>query len=1049
MAKVREVPSSSVYHQIFDAEVQLVRSLTKARRKASTRSRSLPRSLSCIPNQPALTAEGRVQSIDNLRNIDFSKLSENEHEAAVREVRDLPQTLVQRKTASNIVQRLNLRYSERHNEVLVQFGEDLSHISMDVEVELRQAGHSLMASLAEKEGDIEGVLAIMVREKHLENWTFQDFRVLWERVAQSWEAYRARIRETTQLFAQLEEMRAMRLVNQCLLANRWALARLTLQLLEGAVCGEARNHGCWQDHLTTWRDAHLWTALTSCRVYITAQPKQLLFENSELESMISQLNFLVEHRVKLVRDLMKMNPPEFSIALVSSWHSSIEEVNAVIDNLHTSLVSKMRVNCDELNFRCQEEMKRHQESLQALGVCDETKAQEIFVREFSPLAQAKQISAEQAVESTKCWLQAAENRAVEYVKYLRKIADGAAALWQVLLNNAAFCEEKLQESWHVCQKSHESLQQKKEAIFQTLLKRLRQESSEKALNVALQKVCSLLSDTKAAHEAFHRKQEAILPLAAKERIDHCKALCKYFGLKVKSQQELNSGQENPEEMEQQDSFTTSIKNTFYFPPNEGRALRKRLAETLCSGFLDAPSPSSIFPTKVLPAACVCLPYLDNAGIPEGIIITTECGFCQAFCEAVDVYCKNAEDEMCMLIEKHLQELRAEVSLQIQVNESRKAQIESETYNVRLGELVEHRRRLHLHCTTVQNGMVQLRTGHHALINEYDVHAEDLQKLLASFEAPLVEVCQMERFSKVIASLHADLDKHRESVRSIMPRFLQQRDSTMAQMMESNKRFIGSLRLFSNGENFSQEEVESSQKRLDKLEHKMVMDATSLVAKMSSTEAKWLERVTEQASKFEQRFKNHAVGVCFVECIQRQLRSTWIRVKAEVLKSETQSRDLASALEAFKQKFHVFLDPDTGSQEVVSDSLWLCLQDILKKAQIRAQYLDCFQTNHKVSATLDMDPHSTQPLHVSLHGAQPLTRHSTEHHSSTENYADPDVPLDQNILGKSRDIFDAGKVGEQTSGEVAVHSGQHMCIVNQWSSNCTIGKYLLYSHVFFQ
>uniref|UniRef100_UPI00358E3DE4 coiled-coil domain-containing protein 180-like n=1 Tax=Myxine glutinosa TaxID=7769 RepID=UPI00358E3DE4 len=264
--------------------------------------------------------------------------------------------------------------------------------ALDVEVELRQAGHSLMASLAEKEGEIQGVVANFVGEKHLEYWTFQDFRVLWERVAQGWEAYRAQIRETTQLFAQLEEMRATRiskafgecvqrlvkasfltpreiwifmdneamLVNQCLLANRWALARLTLQLLEGAICGEARNHGCWQDHFITWRDAHIQTAITSSRAYIMAQPKKLLSENSELESLISQLNFLVEHRVQLIRDLMKMNPPEFSKALVSSWHSSIEEVNAMIDNLHTSLVSKMRVNCDDLNFSCQKEMKRQQ-----------------------------------------------------------------------------------------------------------------------------------------------------------------------------------------------------------------------------------------------------------------------------------------------------------------------------------------------------------------------------------------------------------------------------------------------------------------------------------------------------------------------------------------------------------------------------------------------------------------------------------------------------------------------------------------------------------------
>uniref|UniRef100_UPI00358FBA1B coiled-coil domain-containing protein 180-like n=1 Tax=Myxine glutinosa TaxID=7769 RepID=UPI00358FBA1B len=141
---------------------------------------------------------------------------------------------------------------------------------------------------------------------------------------------------------------------------------------------------------------------------------------------------------------------------------------------------------------------------------------------------------------------------------------------------------------------------------------------------------------------------------------------------------------------------------------------------------------------------------------------------------------------------------------------------------------------------------------------------------------------------------------------------------------------------------------------------------------------------------------------------------------EVLKSETQSRDLVSALEVFEQKFDVFTDPDTGSQEVVSDSLWLCLKDILKKAQIRAQYLDCLQTNHKVSATLAIEPRSTQPL--PLDEAQPPNPHSSPHHGCTDKCVDPGVSLDQNILGKSRTKFDAEKVGMQTSGEAAVHSG---------------------------
>ncbi len=134
-----------------------------------------------------------------------------------------------------------------------------------------------------------------------------------------------------------------------------------------------------------------------------------------------------------------------------------------------------------------------------------------------------------------------------------------------------------------------------------------------------------------------------------------------------------------------------------------------------------------------------------------------------------------------------------------------------------------------------------------------------------------------------------------------------------------------FRLFSDGGNFSPEEVEDYKKRLEKASQKIDSAEGAIMADLEGMESKKLEQATKITADFEERyhheavamlwsiflfpcklrplhketvvfrFKHHMIDLVFVEKVARTLTNIQVKVKTEVADSNTQSQRLSHSL----------------------------------------------------------------------------------------------------------------------------------------------------------
>ncbi|XP_078083675.1 coiled-coil domain-containing protein 180-like [Mustelus asterias] len=149
MGEVRVVPSGKVYRQIFDAEVQLVRTLGETRKKSQHHgipfgSRGIPiiQNLDAPTGQvishrqrlwmEGLLNDGVTENPVLHRNAALSAIKPKEVvelSNAVMEVKGLPDVVVPAKIGSSIIQELTTGKQQKHKAAVMKLEEELATIS--------------------------------------------------------------------------------------------------------------------------------------------------------------------------------------------------------------------------------------------------------------------------------------------------------------------------------------------------------------------------------------------------------------------------------------------------------------------------------------------------------------------------------------------------------------------------------------------------------------------------------------------------------------------------------------------------------------------------------------------------------------------------------------------------------------------------------------------------------------------------------------------------------------------------------------------------------
>ncbi|KAF7642671.1 hypothetical protein LDENG_00253350 [Lucifuga dentata] len=512
MAESREVPSGNVYRQLFDAQVQLSRSLL-ARQRALRNT-----CLSAQDSNSHSSTSSRVLSFSSSRGQQLSG------DSITDDVITLPDTVVVQGTSDDVIKWLTGNRQKKHNDALEELNAELTILSQHCESQIRKVCLHLVSCLDEVDLRFDALKARMDHVEALEHLSQQEVYGLWEEVEQEVKQRKSSIRELDNKLTEQEAERSDRLrallkkhchllekigfmsssdlhslihnevtmINQALLANRRSKAHLMLHLLEENLHREALLHLHWEDWLSCWRRRRVNQVIGRFREVMSREEAELVPVHQTVDQMRRVQREMTQQRCDIIYKLCSLIPPTCSTHLVSDWFNQLTDINEKIDCLHVDSMHQLRCCYEHCWQDHLAEMERCREVLSALELSEE-EVQDIVSSQLLPLIGQCQSQAEDRLAELDASFDSLADGALSISSHVLVLMRGAALLWEMHSRCVERREEELERQLDDLRQTQEQEVQRKKVQLD-VLHGLRQESSEEALKRCLEKTIGCLQE---------------------------------------------------------------------------------------------------------------------------------------------------------------------------------------------------------------------------------------------------------------------------------------------------------------------------------------------------------------------------------------------------------------------------------------------------------------------------------------------------------------------------------------------------------------------------
>ncbi|XP_067868354.1 coiled-coil domain-containing protein 180 isoform X2 [Heterodontus francisci] len=582
MGEIRVVPSGKVYRQIFDAEVQLVRTLGETRRKSLHH--GVPFDSGRIPIVRNLdTPVGQIFShrqrtwMEGLLN---DGLTENpvlhrdavltaikpkevvELNNAVREVKGLPDVVVPAKIGSGIIQLLADSKQQKHETAVMNLEEELATISRDLEMRFTEAAEHLLQEMEESHQSIQEQWAKIENSTDISTLKFESLQELWEAIVKQSLQMRELIKQLDRSYKEYEKERVKRitaafkdclkdlekiaylpsgdiyrfidkeamLVNQALLANHRAMNKLYVNLMEADLMHEMSERKKRNVKVQELNAVKKNDILQKFKGFLAKDWNAGLATEKDL--LLKEQQKLNNKRIRRLEDITDMKPLDFNKASLSAWYDSIRALNMEMDSLHIQYMGKLEAYYEKLYQEWMSEIDRCKEALVSLEVCTKEEATQLMVSDFLPIVGDLQRLFENELSTVDKHMEILAQQMDFQCKEIYHFCKEATQLWEEHQVNLTDQKHQLKEQLDECRKKHDKINQAREANLDLLIDQLRQRNTAVELKSDLKKAICLLDGIKKGYESFYKKQLKIVnnyPSMLEKELDRFSAaISKYF-----------------------------------------------------------------------------------------------------------------------------------------------------------------------------------------------------------------------------------------------------------------------------------------------------------------------------------------------------------------------------------------------------------------------------------------------------------------------------------------------------------------------------------------
>ncbi|KAL6465394.1 hypothetical protein MHYP_G00255270 [Metynnis hypsauchen] len=1005
MAETRVVPSGKVYRQMFDAQVHLSLSLHETRRRRVTNDGfisgddHISRDTDSGPHEHAGANRGSGDM--TIRNQTLSGIRSEDH-VDHEEIRGLPDNVVSAKTGSDIIERIMEKRQKDHTESVAQLQADLSVLSAGYEPLFKQTGDDILLRLSECDDKLERLMQKIEITADLEAFSYQDLYEFWSNVSHESAMRRKLIQELDETFIKFEAERALMIsallkkysaklekisyvmpcdvhrlidneammINQALLANRRAIAKLHLNLMEKDLQKEALHRLKWETKLQDWKRIKVLAAVRWFKDFINnpeiQRPKNV---QDTLNTMWKMQEMYSEQRTKILEQIRTMIPPRCSKALVAEWYSSLSSVSEKIDCMHIDTMTKLRKYYESTWQECLAETERFKNEVSTYGfTSDET--QDIINVDLLPVIGKCQTQAEEHLAAMDKAFEDLAKTATRLSKPLFKLIRGAAHLWEVHCAGLQKREQQLQDQLEEVCYYYDQENQKKEAQLDVLMDKLRQESTEEALKAALEKTLAFLEEVKEGHVTFYKEEvetvESFPAMVLEELQSYSSALSRYFSVKEVYSQDLEELQTLYPSLK----FDASIKRkrTVACPrrkhqPDVSQKANPRFStdsifteqdlNDFSQEFHDPQSNETFTTAKGHVFNCygfvrpcdgemdVTLEEVERVLYPRSLLIELQKTIREEFFNHLEERFHAVLNNTVIVVQAKKEELKAQLDLRLHLHQPRAKRIEMKIHDVRADELLLHRDHVDRHCKGIQQALADFQTDFNELQVRQHKLTENFRSQIYNMEDTFKIATKSDKLVKLCASLQTCLVEHMNVIQESQRHFRQNIELKFEGLREANAQLMKSFKLFSDGGTFTPKEIEVYQKRLEKIAKRIDSADEALTLQMEGTESRCLEKAKDVINKFEEKFHFLTVDLMFLEKIQGVLTNTQVQIKAEVMKSNMQKKVITSMMSELEEMIHACAQPSPETRVITSEDISSLTTSLIEELRKRCQYLDCF------------------------------------------------------------------------------------------------------------
>ncbi|KAM4020362.1 coiled-coil domain-containing protein 180 [Anomaloglossus baeobatrachus] len=1085
VGEVHVVPSGKVYRQIFDAEVQLVRSLGEARNRGAQHGGRFDSGKIPLIRDEDIRSAGLLSArqrrwVDSMPYDGFTenpavyrdraaaavrKIPDSEDLIAAGEVRSLCDVLVPEKTDSGLLQRITAARQERHTAAVSSLQKELADISKEMEIVVMEAGKSLQGKISESNMKTD----VLFQKSGDSADTMSALNELWGRVVEESGRRRENIGDTEKTLLEVEKTRTERIaevlrkftalmteicflmppdvhrfihkeammMNQAVLANHRAIAKLSLNLMEAELKREGLQRLRWQDLVKAWKCCRKETLLRDFREFAKREADEIPRSvKTEADWLMDHYRALNVERVRLLSSVSDFVPPTCTSAAVTAWHHSLLGLNQQIDDTSSHFLEKLHNLQEDAMKQCVKGSERIKAQLIETDICSSEEAETIAATERSPLIDHLQEERETRHRIFSESLEAVSKKMSSHVNKMYKFAHKSVHLWDVLQIGLSRQEETLQKDVDGCRQRHDAENQAKEAGLDIILDSLRQQSSEEQLQVYLMKAQAALLDIRSGYKKFFDDQVQIVEsypgLVRSELLAYSASLSKYFHVKEVYGKDFPPSHEasgalpaispdptssspaatphggDPEEGPKKSPHPTDTDNYSQDDRTEDRGVlqtpsietsgdgnggntgaeqgedsmdeapgaERRSAQNEDSQILNivsstekAPAISETFTTSKLNTYTVLRKKagkpgssmgdltgnvffteasiedesplnLDHVVLPDEMMADLRRRLRLGFFEHLEGWFGDTVSGSHSIVLAKKEELKSEYDLRCHLHQPRGKRVKMDVHNVRAAELRLHSERVDRHCEGVKQALSDLREESVALIDRMKAETQNFRSKISGMKTTFLKARKSDKLLALHSSLPSILDSHISGVQTAMRNYRQHLEELLGKLCDTNSDFIKSFRLFSEGGNFSPDEVETLRKRLHKASASIAEFEGSIMVDLEGLESQCLEQATEVVKKSEDKFLGITTDMIFLENIQKLLTNLQVKIKALVADSNSQSQQINSHLEQLRTKTDTCARPNIDKEVVRSDDLYAFMKTLMEKVKERSRYLSC-------------------------------------------------------------------------------------------------------------